>query len=262
MLLRATLIAVLLGCAFSRYAQAQASAMSKSDCGSPPSQFAESETTDTKIGGGFSGIFKQGAANGDYEKAVTKTRQEVYSHYPNAAELDRQQYADYVTCVLIVTDPDLNGEGRRKAWLEYQKTKDQPVETELQTIQNTLQTIKKMLENPSKNVTQLTKFIDTQRLEAKYPLGYALFYSDGRKTLYYGNPNTFDPASIQVVSFGQNEMCFNANLKGTQWDDACVDITAAPGPHTLQVSPPFHFYVELLAQSAGEAAWMIGVRDT
>jgi hypothetical protein len=207
MLLRATLIAVLLGCVFSRFAQAQASALSKSDCGSPPSQFAESETTDTKIGGGFSGIFKQGAANGDYEKAVTKTRQEVYSRYPNADELDRQQYADYVTCVLIVTDPDLNGEGRRKAWLEYQKTKDQPVEANLQIIQSSLQDIKKLIE--SKNVPQLTKFIDSQRLEAKYPLGYALFYSDGHKTLYYGSPKSFDPASIQLISLTQNEMCFN-----------------------------------------------------
>jgi len=122
----------------------------------------------------------------------------VYSHYPHADELDRQQYADYVTCVLIVTDPDINGGGRRKAWLEYQKTKDQPVEAkELQKIQSDVQEIKKLLENPSKNIPELTKFIDSQGLQAKYPLGYALFFSDGRKTLYYGSPDSFDPRAYK-----------------------------------------------------------------
>jgi len=125
---RATSIAVLFVFTSWQYARAQTSALSKSDCGSPPGQFAESETADTTIGGGFSGIFRQGAANGDYKKAVTKTRQEVYSRYPHADELDRRQYADYVTCVLIVTDPGLNGEGRRNAWFAYQKMKDAPVE--------------------------------------------------------------------------------------------------------------------------------------
>jgi hypothetical protein len=122
---RAILIVLLFGCTLPQPAIAQA--LNKSDCGPPPQQFAESETSDTKAGGGFSGIFKQGAAKGDYQKAVTTTRQDVYSHYPNANELDRQQYADYVTCVLIVTDPDLSGEGRRKAWSEYLRSKGQPV---------------------------------------------------------------------------------------------------------------------------------------
>jgi hypothetical protein len=124
---RSILIVIISILAASQYAQAQTEGLSKSDCGSPPEQFALNQTSDTKAGGGFSGIFKQGAANGDYQKAVTTTRQEVYSKYPHANELDRQQYADYVTCVLIVTDPDLNGEGRRKAWYEYLRTKDQPV---------------------------------------------------------------------------------------------------------------------------------------
>ena len=110
-----------------RNVAAQALTLSKSDCGSPPEQFALNESSDTKLGGGFSGIFKQGAAKGDFERAVTKTRQAVYAHYPDAKDLDRQQYADYLTCIFIITDPDLNGAGRRKAWYEYLRSKGQPV---------------------------------------------------------------------------------------------------------------------------------------
>ena len=122
---RTVISAFLFGWTLSGSAIAQP--LDRSVCGSPPQQFAENETSDTKAGGGFSGILKQGAANGNYETAVTRTRQEVYSHYPRANDLDRQQYADYVTCVLIVTDPALNGEGRRKAWSAYLRTKNRPI---------------------------------------------------------------------------------------------------------------------------------------
>jgi len=106
---------LLLFCALSQLALAQPVVLTKSDCGSPPKQFAKNVERDTKIGGGFSGIFRQGAATGDYERAVKTTSNEVFSNYPSA------DYADYVTCVLIVMDPDLNLEGKRKAWLAWWK---------------------------------------------------------------------------------------------------------------------------------------------
>jgi len=135
-----------------------------------------------------------------------------------------------------------------------------------QNTQSDVRDIKKLLENPSKNIPELTKFIDSQGLEAKYPLGYALFYTDGRKTLYYGSPkSSFDPASVQVISLTQNQIRFNADLKdsGTkseiQMNDAYIDMDV-PGLHSLMVVGSLHFYVELIAHSVGEAAWIIGVK--
>jgi hypothetical protein len=46
---RATSIAILFVFTSCQYARAQTSALSKSDCGSPPNQFAESETADTTL---------------------------------------------------------------------------------------------------------------------------------------------------------------------------------------------------------------------
>jgi hypothetical protein len=129
-----------------------------------------------------------------------------------------------------------------------------------------LEHIEKLLENPSENLPQLTEFIDSQGLEAKYPLGYALFYTDGRKTLYYGSPkSSFDPASVQVISLTQNQIHYNADWKdpGTksemQMNDAYIDMDV-PGTHSLMVVGSLHFYVELIAHSVGEAAWIIGVK--
>jgi hypothetical protein len=50
-----------------------------------------------------------------------------------------------------------------------------------------LQDIRKLLENL--NPHELETFFESRGLEQKYPLGFALFYSDGRKNLYYGNPS-------------------------------------------------------------------------
>jgi hypothetical protein len=159
--------------------------LSKSDCGLPPSQFAQSEVGDTKIGGGFSGVFKQAAASGNYDKAVSKTKLEVYSRYPHADELDRQQYADYVTCVLIVTDPGLNGDGRRKAWGEYLKSKNQPFLSSTTT-------------QPSPNGASENK--ETLAIkQSSNTLGVAIIALDGKTTVVteesfhiYGHPLDFD----------------------------------------------------------------------
>jgi hypothetical protein len=63
-----------------------------------------------------------------------------------------------------------------------------------------LQDIKQLLEN--QNSHELNKFFESKEFEQKYPLGFALFYSDGRKTLYYGKPSSsgiiFDPSTLKV----------------------------------------------------------------
>jgi hypothetical protein len=103
------------------------------------------------------------------------------------------------------------------------------VESEhLKTAQETqadLQAIKRLLEN--KNTADagrtlngqkeaehaLDTFIGENNLDQKYPLGFAIFYSDGHKNLSYGKPFnsriSFDPSTLVVMAKDDKLACLN-----------------------------------------------------
>lgn len=127
-----------------------------------------------------------------------------------------------------------------------------------------------LLENRGKNepTPDLSKFIETKGFEQKYPLGFALFYSDGSKTLHYGiqpNPDiSFDLASIHVLSLTHDEINmsgFAITVKGStiiidKWSIG-IDATTA---HSLIGINGIDVVAESLGGSTEGAAWIIGVR--
>jgi hypothetical protein len=141
------------------------------------------------------------------------------------------------------------------------------------SVQQQLDRIEKLLENKDTQPQKLAQFFDEERFDQKYPLGYALFYSDGSKTLHYGNPHSeviFDPASIHAISItfgeiiisgfaikalGDGEMTINATHLHTKVG------TTLP---LLKIGKHLEFTVdaESLGGSAAGAAWVIGVRPT
>jgi hypothetical protein len=127
-----------------------------------------------------------------------------------------------------------------------------------------LASIAHLLDNKDKNPQAIKLFTDQTGLAQKYPLGFSIFYSDGRKILYYGKTSgggiSFDPSLLTVTRVG-NRYCMNVlpvkikgNLLGTI-RDICVENFA----HLAQVGDVI-LDIELLAGSDEGAAWVLGMK--
>jgi hypothetical protein len=128
-----------------------------------------------------------------------------------------------------------------------------------------IQQLRSLLENNGGKNTptpELKRFIDTKGLEQKYPLGFALFYTDGRKPpLYYDRQSggvNFDPSKLSVTKLTSNEICFD-------WPDihathVWVRTKTGGVVHLFQID---HVGIdgELLGNSTEGAAWVIGMRE-
>jgi len=123
------------------------------------------------------------------------------------------------------------------------------------------------LGSTGKAVPALTEFIDKRGFEEKYPLGFALFYSDGRKTLYYGRSSSsgisFDPSILKVRRLSKDQICIDVHFDvlGTSRDvgfsNSCFHTT---GPIIKWFkADDIDVSVEPLARSADGAAWIIGI---
>lgn len=130
-----------------------------------------------------------------------------------------------------------------------------------------LQDIKKVLENNTP--AQLKDFFNSKGLIQRYPLGFALFYSNGLKTLRYETDNSgIDLSKMKVVKFEQNQVCIEGGmtvhrptltLKENVKLQECFNPNG-PGSDLLQLGDDVMLNVEPLAGSAEGAAWVVGLR--
>jgi hypothetical protein len=141
----------------------------------------------------------------------------------------------------------------------------------LQQAQNDLQEIKNLLlENNGKQTPapKLQDFIDSRNLERKYLLGFALFYADGRKTLYYARPSSakvvFDPSNLQVRHVG--ETSWQMNIVPIRMGGQLLPITditiTNPNPTLVVKVMGVSVYSEPLVSSTDGAAWVIGLKPS
>jgi hypothetical protein len=135
-------------------------------------------------------------------------------------------------------------------------------------IDKRLQHIEALLE--AQNRDKLNTFFSEEGWSQKYPLGFALFYSDGRKLLYSGDFSksgvTLDPSRLSATREGDNKICINAhfdtpNMHDIRLTNICVSDVSAKS----RVSHPFAIgdaglSVELIGISSGGVAWLIGMR--
>jgi hypothetical protein len=129
--------------------------------------------------------------------------------------------------------------------------------------------VKNLLENREENPQALRSFIDQAGLEKKYPLGFALFYSDSRKTLYYGRSSNsdiiFDPSSLKISRIG-DAYCMNIlplRIGGKLLDNISNNCF---GPQVSQVIRPaiingIIIEIEPLVSLKEGAAWVVGARE-
>jgi hypothetical protein len=133
-------------------------------------------------------------------------------------------------------------------------------------VQDRLERIEKPLENnPNENSPAIKEFVKDEKLESKYPLGFALFYSDGRRTLHYDRPNlgvNFDPAGVKVqltdtsvcvssapITVGGIDFIITSNCFGRR---ASYQITLLNTGNALVKA-------ETVANSTDSVAWVMGI---
>jgi hypothetical protein len=123
---------------------------------------------------------------------------------------------------------------------------------------------KSMLQNKDKDPAGISEFIDSAGLQQKYPLGFALFYSDGRKILFYGKPSSsgisFDASRLKVTRIG-DVYCLNILpiIVGGQLLDNYRD-NCARGNVNLAVINDVAIYAEVLAGLNQKSAWVLGMK--
>jgi hypothetical protein len=125
--------------------------------------------------------------------------------------------------------------------------------------------IEALLQN--KNNADINKFTSAEGLQNRFPLGFGLFYSDGRKILYYvgitSQDVSFDPATIKLLTLTEKELClsgFSATIKSTRiyMDSSCIVSTAGSSASLMNING-VKVNVESLERSAGSVAWVIGL---
>jgi hypothetical protein len=127
-----------------------------------------------------------------------------------------------------------------------------------------LAAIAHLLENKDKDPQAIKQFTDQAGFAQKYPLGFALFYSDGRKVLYYGKPNdggiSFDPSSLTVTRT-HNTYCMNilpVRIRGKLLDNI-RNVCVVNISHLARVDDVV-LDIEVLAGSDEGAAWILGMK--
>jgi hypothetical protein len=114
---------------------------------------------------------------------------------------------------------------------------------------------------------ELSSLIAEKDLDKKYPLGFAIFYSDGRKLLSYGKPTNsnviFDPSTL-IVTNKDKFVCLNLlpiRINGRLMDNIRDTCFGGNGPiiHAARVGN-VGIDIESLGSSTEGAAWVIGVR--
>jgi hypothetical protein len=129
-----------------------------------------------------------------------------------------------------------------------------------------LDKIQTLLEDKDKNPQKLTNFITQEGFEQKYPIGFALFHSDGRKTLYYGrlarSGIIFDPSNLKVERKADGFYCLNilpVKIGGRLLDNF-KDMCVRQVMHVAQIGDIF-IDIEPLASSDEGLAWVIGMKS-
>jgi len=102
-------------------------------------------------------------------------------------------------------------------------------------------------------------------LDRKYPFGFALFYYDGRRTLYYGSKSeglAFDPAKVEVISMGPREIIFNISAEFPGARDGLRNATVrvrGNSPQSIGIGTSFRLWFEPILTSSEASSWVIGV---
>jgi hypothetical protein len=148
----------------------------------------------------------------------------------------------------------------------YPSEKIEPMAADVHEILSLLKTLaadqKTAAANPNAGETSNPE-ISLEQIEREYPLGFALFYSDGRNINYSikqssGSGVTFDPSGLEVTREG-DYYCMNkmpALIRGKSlgvFSHVCV----AGTQHFARVNDVM-IDVKSLKASGAQAAWIIG----
>jgi hypothetical protein len=241
------------------------------DCGKPPELPYKSQETE-KLRGELEGkaqLLSRLIGNADLKGAVETERNTLFQSADQVLAAWQANYLSYVFCASVMSDKSLSVEKRIDAWRQFQQAMQAP---KAELTPHDVENIKLLLEDIKSNAPKLLELLATKDLSDKYPLAYALLYSDTHKTLYYNVPNdsgvSVDLENIKTIDVSLNRLCVSgftlivrtARLQisnsacfsmrpGTIWH-----LTALGGNPTVAVD------IEALGQSNEGVAWVIGFK--
>lgn len=123
------------------------------------------------------------------------------------------------------------------------------------------------------NKVDLSNFAISEGFEKKYPLGFALFYSNERKSLYYDDLKQrssgikFDPSTIQVQKITKETLHISGfsivTSSGSELELTNTTFSTTPGMVIrLATIGRVEVDVEALGRSGNEVAWIIGMKPS
>jgi hypothetical protein len=144
-------------------------------------------------------------------------------------------------------------------------------DVQLAMVGNDIGLIRSLLENKERDPSKLTSFLsklsDEKSLARRYPAGFVLFYSDGRKTLYsvpqFSPEIGFDPSTVEAYNMTITSTCITgvkAKIYNTHinLENDCFFVKPGASMVLLSVGG-VKFTLESLGGSASGAAWIIGI---
>lgn len=134
---------------------------------------------------------------------------------------------------------------------------------------NKVQLIADVLEKQDSKPELLSQLLVAYGLEKKYPLGFAIFYSDGHKTtMSHGRSEyggiSFEPSTL-IVTIKDKEVCLNVlpvAINGklmTNIQDICF-VGGGPVYHAAALDNKVAIDIEPLGESPHGAAWVVGMK--
>jgi hypothetical protein len=130
-----------------------------------------------------------------------------------------------------------------------------------------IQIVAQLLENKDSKPHALDEFVTSEGLKNKYPLGFAIFFSDGHKVLSSSSSEdsniSFDPSAVKLT-FEHNAACLDVlpvRINGrlmTNFQNICFG-GGGSVIHAVRLGN-LAIDIETLGESPHGAAWVIGMR--
>lgn len=139
------------------------------------------------------------------------------------------------------------------------------------SVEDSAEMISIFLSHKDRSANVLNKIVSDYDLKNKYPLGFAIFYSDGRKLLNYGEQQqtgnvSFDPSLLTITFIDNKTACLNSlplRIDGKPVLNMSNVCFGGSGQiiHAVRVDKLAAIDLEPLGGSQQGLAWVIGVRQ-
>ena len=239
------------------------------DCGKPPELPLKQQEIETLKGDleGKAHLLSRLVGTGNLKGAIESERNTIWQSASETVAAWKVGYLSYLFCASVMSDKSLTSEKRMEALRQFQETMERRPRSDvtrgdIESVQAKLDKIENMLEE--KNIRKLEVISEEYKLDEKYPLGWVLFYSDGRKRLYQANSNnsgiSFDASETKAYKEGGMNCLSKFSIKSGNAFFSMADTCIGNSVRNLASVKGVNLIVEPIAVSGDAAAFVLGMR--